>query len=80
MKYKSNRKTIRVGNIAKIGRINEALVVQDGVIKNVQIKAAKGFLEQLVQLLQPLELHWYNITDDSNKTELEIAKKVTPIT
>ena len=75
MKYKSNRKTIRVGNIAKIGRIDEALVVQDGVIKNVQIKATKGFLEQLVQLLHPLELHWYNITDDGNKTELEIAKK-----
>ena len=59
----------------KIGRIDELFVGEDGVIKVLRIKAAKRFLEEPVQLLCAMELHYDSITDDSNETVIENEKR-----
>ena len=47
----------------KIGRTDELFVGKAGVIRGVQIKTAKEFPEQPVQLLNPPEFQCDNITD-----------------
>ena len=86
MKHNLNQKTIKVGEIVfvkgeykwrgswKIGRIDKLFVRNDGVIRSVHIKTAKGFIEQPVQLLDPVERHCNNITDDNQK-ELTMTKE-----
>ena len=72
MKHNLNQKTIKVGEIVfvkgeykrrgswKIVRIDKLFVRNDGVIRSAYIKTAKGFIEQPVQLLDPVERHCNN--------------------
>ena len=48
----------------KIGIVKELYRGNDQEIRSVQIKTAKGCLEQLIQLLYSLELHCNEITSD----------------
>ena len=86
MKHNLNQKTIKVGEIVfvkgeykwrgswKIDRIDKLFVRNDGVIRSVHIKTAKGFIEQPVQFLDPVERHYNNVTDDNQK-ELAMTKE-----
>ena len=72
MKHNLNQKKIKVGEIVfvkgeykrrsswKIVRIDKLFVRNDDVIRSAYIKTAKGFIEQPVQLLDPVERHCNN--------------------
>ena len=72
MKHNLNQKKIKVGEIVfvkreykrrgswKIVRIDKLFVRNDVVIRSAYIKTAKGFIEQPVQLLDPVERHCNN--------------------
>ena len=47
-----------------ISIVKEQYREKDQAIRSVQIKTAKGCLEQPIQLLYPLELHYNEITSD----------------
>ena len=57
----------------KIGIVKELYRGNDQEIRSVQIKTAKGCLEQLIQLLYSLELHCNEITSDDAVPRTEEA-------